>query len=339
MKRDMRGRTAGKLQFAVDLSRAQSVEELVRCLYAGINGVFKSVVVGFDVFDPDTHRLLSTSAQGVSEFFLARYDRVGRETDPVLNRAIASQDIAYNLAMMSEAEWRDLRVYREAFSLHRMTSLVYVPVIIAGKVVATLNLGRGEGNPAFSSEELQEAREVAGLLSSLIESLQRRELLEHELGLFRGAFDLTNEPVVISDVQRATRYANRAARHVLDGQPSDAPSFDEAIIRFQTRKHPYDTDEGLVQRAVSLGDGHAFVAFLRTGPRAEGLPEWLRHSLTPRETDVLRLAINGLRDAEIAQRLNLSVHTVKGYLREIFKKTGVRSRVELARIAVEADAE
>ena len=338
-KREMQHRRTSKLQFAVELSRARSIEDLIQRLYSGIDEIFDPVVVGFDLLDPDTHRLLSTSAHGVSEFFLARYDSVGRASDPVLNHAILSQDIAYNLAMMSEEEWRELQVYREAFSLHRMTNLVYVPVVVAGKVVATLNLGRAEGRPRFSTTELQDAKEIAGLLSSLIESLQRQELLEHEIRIFRDAFDLGNEAVVISDVRRATRYVNRAAQRVLEAQQRDAPSFDEAVIKFQSREHRQISDEGLVRRVVPLQSGEGIVAFLRTASRAEGLPEWLRHSLTSRETEVMMLASKGLRDSEIAQHLNLSVHTIKGHLREIFKKTGARSRVELVRMAVADDVE
>ncbi|WP_370124981.1 response regulator transcription factor [Arthrobacter sp. MW3 TE3886] len=337
-KREMQHRRTSRLQFAVKLSRARSIEDLVQSLYSGIDEVFDSVVVGFDLLDPDTHRLLSTSAHGVSEFFLARYDSVGRASDPVLNHAIFSRDIAYNLAMMSEVEWRQLPVYREAFSLHRMTNLVYVPVVVAGKVVATLNLGRA-GSPRFSTTELQDAKEIAALLSSLIESLQRQESLKHEIEIFRDAFDLGNEAVVISDVRRATRYVNRAAQRVLEGQHGDAPSFDQAVIKFQNREHRQVSDDGLVRRVVPLQSGEGIVAFLRTGSRAEGPPEWLRQSLTSRETEVMMLASKGLRDSEIAQHLNLSVHTIKGHLREIFKKTGARSRVELVRMAVAADVE
>ena len=338
-KHEMQHRRTSKLQFAVKLSQARSVEDLIQRLYSEIDEVFDSVVVGFDLLDPETHRLLSTSAHGVSEFFLARYDSVGRASDPVLNHAILSGDIAYNLAMMSEVEWRELPVYREAFSLHRMTNLVYVPVVVAGKVAGTLNLGRAEGRSPFSQTELQDAKEIAGLLSSLMESLQRQELLEHEIGILRAAFDLGNEAVVISDVRRATRYMNRAAQRVLEGQQRDAPSFDEAVIKFQNREHRQVSDDGLVSRIVPLRCGEGIVAFLRTGSRTEGPPEWLRQSLTSRETEVMMLASKGLRDSEIAQHLNLSVHTIKGHIREIFKKTGARSRVELVRMAVAADIE
>lgn len=51
--------------------------------------------------------------------------------------------------------------------------------------------------------------------------------------------------------------------------------------------------------------------------------------LTKREEDVVRLVAEGMRNLEIAQRLNVTEHTVRNYLFRIFEKLGVSSRVEL----------
>ena len=51
--------------------------------------------------------------------------------------------------------------------------------------------------------------------------------------------------------------------------------------------------------------------------------------LTPREWDVVRLAAEGMRNQEIALKLNLGEHTVRNYLIRIFDKLGISSRVEL----------
>jgi DNA-binding CsgD family transcriptional regulator len=333
MRAGAAGGAAGKLWFVGELAGAESIVDLTRRLYEGISAVFDAVVVGFDVLDPDTHHPRSTSGQGVSEFFLAKYEQVAREADPVLQHAIVNQDLAYNLDMMSEVEWRDLGVYQEVFSLHRMIGVVYAPVVIDGKVVATLNLGRAEGAAAFTHEELVDAVDLAHLLASLMASLQRREALDRELGLYRSALDLASEPMVISDVRSAERYMNKAARRVLDQQPSDAMGFDEALIAVQNRGRQHEPGVGLIRRSFEL-DGGATVSFLRSDPRPDALPEWFHHSMTTREAQVILLVARGLRDAEIADELHLSVHTVKGYLRDIFKRTGVRSRVELARMAL-----
>ena len=51
--------------------------------------------------------------------------------------------------------------------------------------------------------------------------------------------------------------------------------------------------------------------------------------LTVREAAVVRLAIEGLSNREIAQQLALTEHTVKNYLFRVFDKLGVSNRVEL----------
>jgi DNA-binding NarL/FixJ family response regulator len=52
--------------------------------------------------------------------------------------------------------------------------------------------------------------------------------------------------------------------------------------------------------------------------------------LTPRETELVRLVSQGLRNKEIAFRLSLTEGTVKVNLHRIYEKLGVSTRVELA---------
>lgn len=58
--------------------------------------------------------------------------------------------------------------------------------------------------------------------------------------------------------------------------------------------------------------------------------------LTDREIDVLRLVAQGLANKEIADRLDLSEHTVKTHLRNILDKLHLRSRAHAAAYAVQA---
>ena len=50
--------------------------------------------------------------------------------------------------------------------------------------------------------------------------------------------------------------------------------------------------------------------------------------LRPREIDVLRLTAKGLTLAEVAEALQLSRHTVSGYLKDIYRKLSVTNRAE-----------
>jgi ATP/maltotriose-dependent transcriptional regulator MalT len=79
--------------------------------------------------------------------------------------------------------------------------------------------------------------------------------------------------------------------------------------------------------------------------RADALAERLAKSspaaypagLTAREVEVLRLVATGLSDAAVAERLFLSLHTVKTHLRSIYSKLDVPSRTAAARFATEHD--
>lgn len=51
---------------------------------------------------------------------------------------------------------------------------------------------------------------------------------------------------------------------------------------------------------------------------------------TEREFEVLRIMTTGVSNAAIAERLNISEHTVKNHIRHMMEKTGYKSRTELA---------
>jgi len=61
--------------------------------------------------------------------------------------------------------------------------------------------------------------------------------------------------------------------------------------------------------------------------------------LTPREQKVLRSVFEGVTNKEIACRIGVSQSSVKATLQQLFEKTGVRTRGQLVRIALERSLE
>lgn len=57
--------------------------------------------------------------------------------------------------------------------------------------------------------------------------------------------------------------------------------------------------------------------------------------LTQREMEIVRLTADGLQAKEMAQQLDLSLHTVYTHRKNILKKLGLRSASELVRYALE----
>lgn len=68
-------------------------------------------------------------------------------------------------------------------------------------------------------------------------------------------------------------------------------------------------------------------------------PSARQRDLTPRERQVLRGVLEGQTNKEIAHNVGASLSSVKASLQQLFDKTGVRTRGQLVRVAVERSLE
>jgi DNA-binding CsgD family transcriptional regulator len=71
---------------------------------------------------------------------------------------------------------------------------------------------------------------------------------------------------------------------------------------------------------------------LATGQKARERRPETRDELTAQETQIARLARDGLSNPEIATRLFISPRTMQSHLRKIFIKLGISSRARLVRV-------
>ncbi len=98
--------------------------------------------------------------------------------------------------------------------------------------------------------------------------------------------------------------------------------------------------EEMVQtvRLIARGDSLLFPSTIRelaARYRPSDAPS-LPHTLTERETEVLRLVAAGLSNVEIATRLFLGAETVKTHVGKILAKLGARDRTQAVVIAYES---
>jgi DNA-binding NarL/FixJ family response regulator len=94
------------------------------------------------------------------------------------------------------------------------------------------------------------------------------------------------------------------------------------------RDEELDTLLGLVVRAAACGQCSAPAALMRVIQPA---------ALSLRERQVLALALSGLSNAEIAERLYLSPSTVKTHISSAFRRLGVHSRREATALVFASD--
>jgi len=168
--------------------------------------------------------------------------------------------------------------------------------------------------------------------------------------------------IVTVDERGFIELANRAAVVLL--APRDEDLIGNPIAAFLPELHHALRWEEAPQFRASMqcrghrGDGETFTADVWFSTYKEGAtpklaaiiadvsegqdssnPQLSEHgeraALNARETDVLRLLVQGLANKEIAARMEISESAVKNTIQQLFAKTGVRTRSQIVRVALE----
>ncbi|CAN5675124.1 hypothetical protein BH23CHL2_BH23CHL2_20890 [soil metagenome] len=179
--------------------------------------------------------------------------------------------------------------------------------------------------------------------------------LEHSGRLAREALELATEPRQPLVLLAIYRFLGRLAKNAKRYDEAE-DHLTQALELAESCAAPYERACTLLELAdlyllngreneaqPLLDDVRDTAAGLEAAPltaAVEDLEARLESStsktaLTARETEVLRLVIEGITDAEVAEQLHISPRTVGQHLRSIYNKLGVSSRTAATRRAVE----
>jgi PAS domain S-box-containing protein len=239
-------------------------------------------------------------------------------------------------------------------------------VALMGIACALLSERFSNLDPADAPIRLSfEALALAGSGLFVSEVLRNRRLRLASQERIRVLVETSPAAIVTVDEHGFIELANHAAAKLLVAR--DGHLIGQPIAAFLPELHHALRWEDAPQFRASMqcrghrGNGESFLADVWFSSYKEGLSPKLaaivadvteergalpespsnesddqaRMPLTNRESDVLRLVVQGLANKEIASRLNVSESVVKNTIQQLFGKTQVRTRSQLVRVALE----
>jgi two-component system sensor kinase FixL len=200
---------------------------------------------------------------------------------------------------------------------------------------------------------------VAELVRNRRMSVQTQEASAKAQERLRALVETSPAAIVTVDERGFVELANRAAVDLM--APRDGNLVGTPIAAFLPELHHALRWEEAPQFRASMqcqghrANGETFTADVWFSTYKEGLAPKLaaiigdvsedstgespgagdQISLSSRELEVLRLLVQGLANKEIAAHVEISESAVKNTLQQLFTKTGVRTRSQLVRVALE----
>ena len=170
----------------------------------------------------------------------------------------------------------------------------------------------------------------------LLGSEKRYDLVVIDLDLpgIEGLGDVIQQKAAFGSASLAV-LADEASRHEV------FHALESGISAFITKSMPGTAVQGALMLAIGgecfvpsrllLGDEAVGPSGQRAGRRAGDHP---LDTMTQRQAQVLKLVAGGKTNAEIATELKVAEPTVRLHLRQVYRKLGVRNRIEAMRIAL-----
>ena len=211
--------------------------------------------------------------------------------------------------------------------------------------------------------------ELLRLVSFALERALHCRRYNEQVALLRGALDTTSSAALLFDAEGGISYANPPADRLLSRQTEHSLTVEglggahQPVITFlcslveRVAASPHPSPPWT--ETLSLSDGTVLaceILQVDTGGAAprSGVLAFLqpvsplsklclesfcaRHGLSPREEDVVRLVLEGVTTLDMAERLSISLHTVRDHLKRLYRKTGAKSRSELLSLVSTAGA-
>lgn len=239
--------------------------------------------------------------------------------------------------------------YNEFLVKHQYIDEMAVNFINNNQLIATLGVLRKKGERTFGVEDIKRFEAISNIILQKLTSHMMKEEREQEQTLFRKKMEHSNDGYILLNDKKQVVYQNESAYNMVEDilMKNDMKSFLEQLLN-QAKIHDQS------QLIVSASMNYYVVSIVKNSQYNKDEPYYLIHlqqknvpssdlqkmnntPLTNRESEVCGLILNGYTNDEIAEKLIISINTVKRHIQNIFRKLDVKSRSQLFSKYMEKD--
>lgn len=137
------------------VAQARRLDDLRGSVMDRAGECFRARAWGFYLLD-ERLRPQVIDVRGEPDEFVDRYEAIGRAVDPVMRYVVSHHGAAYEGMVLPEPLWLSCDLYRHVSAPFGLRHIMTGPIVGGGKLIGTINLGRGPESAPFSVGELSE---------------------------------------------------------------------------------------------------------------------------------------------------------------------------------------
>ncbi|NLI90946.1 MAG: hypothetical protein GX434_01710 [Peptococcaceae bacterium] len=314
------------------ISNHQELEEIEGEYLRSIGTLIPAHANAVYLFKPNKPYPVRITATGVDEDFLVYYEEKGRTIDPLRDWIFKNHSPNQSQLLFGLEGWKHHPVYNVVGSA-KIDYAMQCPIVSDDHVIGTLNFGRTATDGQFNRTDLKAIKILSQFFSMALARVLRHSNLSRSQDQLCQSIDHGRQGIVIVDRDFTIQYANKSAQRITMSVFNEQPSQELSnLIRLecQNQKNKHRQSKSLSARFCSLPGGttNQTLIFL-DDVISTSAQQLLDELLTERQMDVIRLVELGMNNREIADKLDISVNTVKRHLDNPYYKFNVYSRTEL----------
>jgi len=306
--------------------------ELESEFFNSISSIIPAHATALYLFNSSKQNPSYISGKGIDEDFISYYEKKGREVDPLRSWIMSKRSPNQSQLLLGLKGWRQHPVYN-VVKTASIDFAMQSPIVSGDEIIGTINFGREFSEGPFNKLDLCSISILSHFLGlAIINSFGSNNLMDYNLRFYKSINEMA-QGMLIADEDHNINYINSAARGVIVkylGNEKSEKIFTNLLEAAENGDYKAKINNNLELRSCPMPGSKRkqTIVFIDETPPPI-INKSVKEILTTREIDVLILLERGMQNKQIAEKLNISVNTVKRHLENMYGKFNVNTRTKL----------